>query len=475
MALCGVSGFQLLYGQAWAPVRGLLLARGALHRRVQSRRVAGTFFNLEKSSGVASTKVDLRVLPKVSLTDEAVRIFVSGLAPNQIVTVRASLVDEKGFLYSSRAFYQGDAAGEVDLEKAAASGGDYRGVLPMGLLWALSSEKPFHRLMKRDVIGSPFRITVDVFDSFQLKPSPSIRPLASQTIERWYVAPGVRRIAIREGRVRGALFLPPGDGPFPGVIDMFGGVGGLTEFRSGLLASRGFATLALAYFAYDDLPGSLTEVDLEYFEEAADLLLKHPKVLGPTVGVVAVCKGAEIALAMATFLKQVAATVCINGTNSINGMTLHYRDLCINGSPYKPEFIRTTNYGAMEIYDVFVDPRAPEHQNCLLPVERALGSLMFVVGGDDRNYNSKLYADEVLARLKRNGKTNGRLLFYPGAGHLIEPPGSPLCRIAIAPIFPLPLLWGGELTAHCKAQEHSWREIQNFLLSHLKGPVVSQL
>ncbi|XP_078528034.1 bile acid-CoA:amino acid N-acyltransferase-like isoform X2 [Lissotriton helveticus] len=221
--------------------------------------------------------IDLRVLPKVSLTDEAVRIFVSGLEPNQLVTLRASLVDEKGFLYISSAFYRGDAAGEVDLEKAAASGGDYRGVLPMGLLWALSSEKPFHRLMKRDVIGSPFRITVEVFDSVQFEPSPSITPLTSQTIERWYAAPGVQRIAIREGRVRGGLFLPPGDGPFPGVIDMFGGAGGLMEFRSGLLASRGFATLALAYFAYDDLPDTLTEVDLEYFEEAADLLLKHPK------------------------------------------------------------------------------------------------------------------------------------------------------------------------------------------------------
>ncbi|KAJ1168976.1 hypothetical protein NDU88_000888 [Pleurodeles waltl] len=475
MALRSLSSFQPLYGRVSAPVRGLLLGRIQLQRLVQSRRLAGSFFNLEKSSRIASTKADLTVLPKVSLADEPIKIFVSGLEPNQPVTLRASLVDEKGFLFISRAFYRGDAAGEVDLEKAAASGGDYQGVLPMGLLWALSSEKPFHRLMKRDVIGSPYRVTVEVLDSIHLDPSPSITPLASQTIERWYVAPGVRRIAIREGRVRGALFLPPGDGPFPGVIDMFGGVGGLTEFRSGLLASQGFATLALAYFAYEDLPGSFAEMDLEYFEEAAELLLKHPKVLGPTVGVVAVCKGAEIALAMATFLKKVAATVCINGTNSINGMTLRYRDLCINGSPYKPECVHTTNYGAMKINDVFVDPRAPEHQDCVLPVERASGSLLFIVGGDDRNYNSKLYADEVLARLERNRKTNGRILFYPNAGHLIEPPGSPLCHISVAPIFPLPLLWGGELTAHCKAQEHSWREIQTFLRSHLKGSAVNKL
>lgn len=72
--------------------------------------------------------------------------------------------------------------------------------------------------------------------------------------------------------------LPTGPGPFPGVIDLFGGAGGLIEFRAGLLASRGFAVLALAFFAYDDLPRVLAQLDLEYFEEAAELLLRHPKV-----------------------------------------------------------------------------------------------------------------------------------------------------------------------------------------------------
>ena len=68
---------------------------------------------------------------------------------------------------------------------------------------------------------------------------------------------------MRFSLIRVPLF--PGDGPFPGVIDMFGGGGGLIEFRSALLASRGFAAFALPYFAHDDLPRSL-EFNLEYFE-----------------------------------------------------------------------------------------------------------------------------------------------------------------------------------------------------------------
>ena len=38
------------------------------------------------------------------------------------------------------------------------------------------------------------------------------------------------------------------------VIDLFGGIGGLIEIRTSLLASHGFAVLALAYCDYEDLP-----------------------------------------------------------------------------------------------------------------------------------------------------------------------------------------------------------------------------
>ena len=61
------------------------------------------------------------------------------------------------------------------------------------------------------------------------------------------------------------VLLFSGDGPFPGVIDMFGTAGGIIEFRSALLASRGFASLSLPYFRYEDLSDSLFDMDFEYF------------------------------------------------------------------------------------------------------------------------------------------------------------------------------------------------------------------
>ncbi|XP_006116714.2 acyl-coenzyme A amino acid N-acyltransferase 2-like isoform X1 [Pelodiscus sinensis] len=412
--------------------------------------------------------IQLRVTPEISLADRPVKIHVSGLAPAQLVTLQSSLTDERGVHFEARAFYRADEAGEVDLEQAAATGGDYVGVWPMGLFWFLKPEKLFYRLMKRDV-SCPFRFQLNLFDSFQLQPSDKIPPLATCIVERWYVRPGVERVPIKEGRVRGALFLPPGPGPFPGVIDMFGGAGGLIEFRASLLASRGFAVLALAFFGYDDLPRVLVEVDLEYFEEAANLLLKHPKVRGPGLGVIGVSKGAEVTLAMASFLEQVVAAVWINGTGFMNGTPLRYKGVHIPQIPYCPERLLITEMGALDNHHVFRDPQDPAYAEAAIPVEKARGEVLFVVGEADRNFNSKLFAEMAIERMKSHGKKNYTLLSYPGAGHLIEPPGSPLCSISLIRGSPKPVHWGGKPEPHARAQEHSWQEIVKFLECHL-GP-----
>ncbi|RMX39098.1 hypothetical protein pdam_00019242 [Pocillopora damicornis] len=66
---------------------------------------------------------------------------------------------------------------------------------------------------------------------------------------------------------------------FTGVIDLPGAKGGIVEFKASLLASYGFATLALAYLGYKDQPSSPSSINLDYFEEAANWLISHSKVL----------------------------------------------------------------------------------------------------------------------------------------------------------------------------------------------------
>lgn len=69
-----------------------------------------------------------------------------------------------------------------------------------------------------------------------------------------------------------------GNGPFPGIIDLYGTGGGLPEYRACLLANYGFAVLALAFYSYEDLPKDMKEFHLEYFEEAVNYMLQHTQV-----------------------------------------------------------------------------------------------------------------------------------------------------------------------------------------------------
>ncbi|KAM3938317.1 acyl-coenzyme A amino acid N-acyltransferase 1-like [Leptodactylus fuscus] len=411
--------------------------------------------------------ISLKASPEISLVDEPVKIQIWGLQPQQQITLRAWLKDEKGKIFHSRAFYVSDTEGKVDLEHSPATGGDFHGVCPMGLFWALKPSTLFRRLIKRDVMGSPFHVHLEVYSHLEFTPFPKKPPAATTSVKRWYVSPGVQRLEVRQGRIRGALFLPPGEGPFRGVIDLFGGIGGLVEFRSSLLASRGFASLALAYFGYDDLPKTLDHIDLEYFEEAANFLLNHPKVSSAGVGIVGVSKGAEIALATACFVPQIVATICINGTVCVTGNDLSYGDLTIRGIPYQVEKALMTSSGAIDYRFVFGDPRLPENQDSVLPIEKARGPIMFLVGEDDQCNDSVLYAKLSIARAEKFGKKDVSLRSYPGAGHLLEPPGSPLCTASLNSASDVSTMWGGELVGHCKAQEMSWRETLDFFRRYI--------
>eukprot|EP00064_Thunnus_orientalis_P022781 superscaffoldBa00007998_g23000 len=57
-----------------------------------------------------------------------------------------------------------------------------------------------------------------------------------------------------------------GPGPFPGLLDLWGGGGKLVEYRAALLASHGFASLALDYLTCKITLETGKMVDNQYFE-----------------------------------------------------------------------------------------------------------------------------------------------------------------------------------------------------------------
>ncbi|XP_069453118.1 acyl-coenzyme A thioesterase 6 [Ovis canadensis] len=397
--------------------------------------------------------------------DEPVRIAVRGLAPGQPVTLRASLRDEKGALFRAHARYCADAAGLLDLERAPALGGSFAGLEPMGLFWAMEPEEPLMRLVKRDV-QTPFAVELEVLDGHE----PEAQRLLGRAVhERDFLAPGVRREPVRAGRVRGTLFLPPGSKPFPGILDLFGSSGGVCEYRASLLAGHGFAVLALAYFRFEDLPEHLNDVCLEYFEEAVDFMLQHPKVKGPGVGLLGYSKGGDLCLSMASFLKGITATVVINACVANTLAPLCYKDMIIPELSYDLKKYTITESGFLNFVDIWGNPLEKTNHQSLIPLEKAQGPFLFIVSMDDHNWKSEVYAHIASERLQAHGKDRPQIIYYPGTGHCIEPPYFPLCRASVHAVLGQPVFHGGEPKAHSNAQADAWQQIQTFFQKHLNG------
>ncbi|XP_071414386.1 acyl-coenzyme A thioesterase 5-like [Pithys albifrons albifrons] len=415
--------------------------------------------------GLSSMGPSIRLSPAArSLFDEPLAIAVQGLSPRQQVTLRTSLRDETGELFQASARYQAGDDGELDLARCPAlPGGSFSGLEPMGLLWALQPQKPFWYMMKRDV-QSPFLLQLEVLEGHGEPPE---RLLAQAQHERAFLRDGVRRVPVREGRIRATLFLPPGEDTFPGIIDIHGLGGGLFEHRASLLANHGFATLALAYYQYEDLPQKLTEIHLEYFEEAVNYMLQHPQVKGPGVGLLGYSKGGEVSLAMASFLKNITAVASLNGPVAVTSTPLYYKDKTIPILTNYEKHIKVIGSNILDCSDILIDPfQAPGNQS-LIPIEKAEAQLLFIVGQDDHVVKSEYYATEVCKLLQAQGKENFQILSYPGTGHCIDPPFFPLYPVGNHPLLHKRAVLGGELRAYSKAQVHAWPQIQAFFQKYL--------
>lgn len=411
---------------------------------------------------MAYSRIHIKLLPSFRcFFDKPVQIKVGGLAPRQRVELRSKLVDDRGIIFKASALYAADESGQVDVCRSPSLGGSYTGVEPMGLFWAMAPETPHNKLLKKTVL-SPALVEIGALREG------TNEVLASEINERGYMTEGMRRIPLQEDRIRGVLFLPPGKGPFPGILDLYTFGGGLSEPRASLLANKGFAVLALAYYRYQDLPKTPPKYfELEYFEEALNFLRRHPQVQGPGVGILSISHSGALALSMSSFLSGISATVCINASSANTVIPLRYKDLIIPPLIPEGENVHITDSGLLDIRDALPDPILEEHRASVIPIERANCQFLFAVSEDDHNWNSPLFAKRATETLKSHGKETFELVKYPKAGHFLEVPYMPFCPASFHGAVGTVVIFGGEPKAHSEAQLDLWGRVQQFFRKHL--------
>ncbi|XP_039457492.1 peroxisomal succinyl-coenzyme A thioesterase-like [Oreochromis aureus] len=409
----------------------------------------------------------LSVTPSRALVDEKFQVLVENLPPGCPVTLCSLHRSEDKDDWEAYGHYVSDHRGVVSVSEDLSFGGTYTGKEPMGLLWSMrpvpGSRKGL-RLRKINVC-TPMLVNISVHSGHEGFRDRT--PLASALAERWYMAPGVKRIDINKQGVQGTLYIPPGPGPFPALLDMWGGGAGLLEYRSALLASRGYVSFSLDYLWSEYLSA---DVEFKYFETAFNIIRNHSQVIPDRVGILGSSLGSMVAFdltAYSTIIKP-RCIVCISSNHyHPPGTTLKAGFKILSKHFHKAHFDENNHMSWRSFaLDLIADPSNN------VEVGRINCPMLLVNGCDDQNWPTVETAEEVARLLREGGKEHllSRLA-YPGAGHLIEPPFSPHFRatkfIILNSKEKVILLWGGHTKAHSDAQEDSWRKILSFLQLHL--------
>jgi dienelactone hydrolase len=363
--------------------------------------LAGTAVAFDGSAPAARAAPRIIVTPAVSLADEPVRIRVSGLAARERVKVAVRSVDAKGIAWVSSTTFKADARGHLDLARAAATGGFYRGVWAMG---SIATMQPTTTPAANAYVwGDEQRFTVSV--------RAAGGTLASTVFRRTFSRRPVRlqETTLKDQGFVGYFWKPAISGRRPAVLVLGGSEGGAATYLLGArLAARGFPALALAYFEEPGLPQTLSNIPVEYFATALRWLRDQPQVDPNRVVALGISRGSEAALLLGVHypdlvhgvVAAVPANVAVCSFPGCAGPAWTFQGKPV---PYTRQFN---------------DPHPTDDPDAVIPVERIQGPIFLDCAGMDLVWDSCAYAAAIVQRLDAHRFRHPRVLHrYPNAGH----------------------------------------------------------
>jgi len=392
--------------------------------------------------------------------------------------------------------FSADLSGIVDVKSQEPLSGNYRGVAPMGLFWSMNlegmEEAGRTTFVKKNVIAN--KVALEVRSAEHV--------IAATRFERHYLAPGTQtrdlqvpgEPATTSTHTVGRLFLPPGakaGDRLPVVVILSGSGGGFDLDKAALLARHGFAAFALAYFGTPPLPTWLHHIPLEYFEAAFGWLSAQPEVDAQRLGLLAVSRGAELALLLGSRFPQIRAVAAYAPSSVVwaaGGRDKETGELPPSWThggeavPFVPLPLRQFIFRSaipvalLKRPVIFRDLFRAGLRNskavaaAAIPVERLHGPLMLISCGDDHLWPAEEMSDAIVARLKQHGFAHHvEQLHYPVAGHMLRYPYLPTtARASRNPhLRNARYSFGGTAPADAEAQADSWRRAIAFLKSSL--------
>ena len=220
-------------------------------------------------------------------------------------------------------------------------------------------------------------------------------------------------VSVAQGSLA-ATFVAPADGKrHPAIVVLGGSEGGLHAEDARLLASHGYAALALAYFGVAPLPKELSAIPLETVTHGIDWLAARSEVDASRIGI-------EGGIPVAYIPSDAAADVTV-GRAFQTGGAISFRDTYEASLAAAPAAVR---------------------ERALIATERIAGPVLCIAGDADREWDSAGACRIIHERRHAAGRNaNDAVAIEPGAGHAL--PFSGKSAPASFPAGPATIVLGG--------------------------------
>ena len=428
----------------------------------------------------------IHVSSSTVLLDEPVEISVLNLTAHEQIEIEVLCKDKSNKVWVSRATFQADDSGMVNVAMQAPLSGSYSGMDAIGLFWSMectNKEFPYFVWNEQEL-----QTHISVYSQDKLR--------TQITIHRLLALPEIEKRDVREHGLVGTFFYPKSMKKGPGVIVIPASVGGIPETLAKLLASRGYAVLALGFFGLDGLPANLENIPLEYFQKAMQWFKEQPQVDPNNVAILGQSKGAELALLWAATLPDemnaviayVPSSFVYGGSPNLNQVNWTYKSLPIPfmphitddlATPHHEEVINATEQGTIPFHaNTFEDPfdfasiyrlgitQFPENvEGATIPVENITCPILMLSGQDDKIWPSTLYGNRIMDRLDaKKSQIKRQHLHFSEAGHGFLYPYGPSTSQPF--YFPGEDFWytlGGTAKGDGRAAKESWQAVLSFL------------
>ncbi|QQK77111.1 acyl-CoA thioesterase/BAAT N-terminal domain-containing protein [Salicibibacter cibarius] len=410
-----------------------------------------------------------------SYIDEEIHIKVINCEPNEMITLKAKMLDDEGKNFESEATFQTNKDGVVSVSHDKPVKGSYNDIDSFGLFWSMEERHSKHG----DFFDKQNASSVSVDLSLEI----SEKTLNTAKITRHFYREDIKKEVIKSNEFTAVLYHPAKEGTYPGVLLLGGSDGGYLESAAALLASYGYMVLSLAYFGTQNVPDNLERIPLEYFEKATQWLKKHPFV-NQQVSVIGFSRGGELALLLGATYDEYKAVIAVSPSSYVtSGMknstfapipswTFNGQDLPYMKFSYPPSMIFSTFFNWIfkrpsSFLSIWSRTMKDEKkiEDARIRVENIHASVLTISGSDDQLWPSEKFIKMMEKRLS-NHHYQHKHLFYEAAGHFLAFPYS-------FPSIPSNIImqlgkgmainFGGTKSANARATIDGWGKIKEFL------------